>query len=211
MLDVRDYDELNNIVGMNRSEDFSDYFEVMNLADQDKEKRIVLAEKLEDNFLFVLAYLFAIQQYGSVDWEAIRIRFESAYRDALEDTIIIDEYLDLYIRQFAYDMVDSTQSHIDDPYYYSHDRARFAAENESNSSWNYADYQVAIQSGKTKKKWVDVRDKRERETHRQVGGTVKPIDEPFVVGGSLMYFPKDTSLGAASSEVINCRCKTIYY
>ena len=172
MLDIRDYDELNEIVGMNRSEDFSDYFDVMDLSDQDKEKRIALAEKLEDNFLFVLAYLFAIQQYANVDWEEIRIRFESAYRNALENTIIIDEYLDLYIRQFAYDMVDSTQSHIDDPYYYSHDRARFAAENESNSSWNYSDYQEAIQSGKTKKRWVDVRDKRERESHRQVGGTV---------------------------------------
>lgn len=211
MLDIRDYDELNEIVGMNRSEDFSDYFDVMDLSDQDKEKRITLAEKLEDNFLFVLAYLFAIQQYANVDWEEIRIRFESAYRNALENTIIIDEYLDLYIRQFAYDMVDSTQSHIDDPYYYSHDRARFAAENESNSSWNYADYQEAIQNGKTKKRWVDVRDKRERESHRQVGGTVKPIDEPFAVGGSLMQFAKDISLGAASSEIINCRCKTIYY
>ena len=211
MLDIRDYDELNEIVGMNRSEDFSDYFDVMDLSDQDKEKRITLAEKLEDNFLFVLAYLFAIQQYANVDWEEIRIRFESAYRNALENTIIIDEYLDLYIRQFAYDMVDSTQSHIDNPYYYSHDRARFAAENESNSSWNYADYQEAIQNGKTKKRWVDVRDKRERESHRQVGGTVKPIDEPFAVGGSLMQFAKDISLGAASSEIINCRCKTIYY
>lgn len=211
MLDIRDYDELNEIVGMNRSEDFSDYFDVMDLSHQDKEKRIALAEKLEDNFLFVLAYLFAIQQYANVDWEEIRIRFESAYRNALENTIIIDEHLDLYIRQFAYDMVDSTQSHIDDPYYYSHDRARFAAENESNSSWNYSDYQEAIQNGKTKKRWVDVGDKRERESHRQVGGTVKPIDEPFAVGRSLMQFAKDTSLGAASSEIINCRCKTIYY
>ena len=211
MLDIRDYDELNEIVGMDRSEDFPDYFDVMDLSDQDKEKRITLAEKLEDNFLFVLAYLFAIQQYANVDWEEIRIRFESAYRNALENTIIIDEYLDLYIRQFAYDMVDSTQSHIDDPYYYSHDRARFAAENESNSSWNYADYQEAIQNGKTKKRWVDVGDKRERDSHRQVGGTIKPIDEPFAVGGSLMQFAKDISLGAASSEIINCRCKTIYY
>lgn len=211
MLGVRDYDELNNIVGMNRSEDFSDYFDVMDLPEEDMEKRISLAETLEENFLFVLAYLFAIQQYGSIDWESIRIRFETAYRGALENTIIIDEYLDLYIRQFAYDMVDSTQAHIDDLYYYSHDRARFAAENESNSSWNYADYQAAIQSGKTLKRWVDVRDKKEREAHRKVGGTVKLIDEPFVVGGSLMYFPKDTSLGASSSEIINCRCKTIYY
>ena len=211
MLGVRNFDELNVMVGMKRSEEFSDYFGAMDLDENDEKKRITLAERLEDNFLLVLALLFTMQQYESIEWEEIRVKFEMAYRNGLNGFIEIDEYLDLYIQKFSYDMVESTQSHIDEPYYYSHDRARFSAENESNSSWNYADYQAAIQSGKTKKKWVDVRDKRERETHRKVGGTVKPIGEPFIVGNSLMQFAKDTSLGASSSEIINCRCKTIYY
>lgn len=211
MLGVRNFDELNVMVGMKRSEEFSDYFGAMDLDENDEKKRITLAERLEDNFLLVLALLFTMQQYESIEWEEIRVKFEMAYRNGLNGFIEIDEYLDLYIQKFSYDMVESTQNHIDEPYYYSHDRARFSAENESNSSWNYADYQAAIQSGKTKKKWVDVRDKRERETHRKVGGTVKPIGEPFIVGNSLMQFAKDTSLGASSSEIINCRCKTIYY
>lgn len=211
MLGVRNFDELNMMVGMKRSEEFSDYFGAMDLDENDEKKRITLAERLEDNFLLVLALLFTMQQYESIEWEEIRVKFEMAYRNGLNGFIEIDEYLDLYIQNFSYDMVESTQNHIDEPYYYSHDRARFSAENESNSSWNYADYQAAIQSGKTKKKWVDVRDKRERETHRKVGGTVKPIGEPFIVGSSLMQFAKDTSLGASSSEIINCRCKTIYY
>lgn len=211
MLGVRNFDELNVMVGMKRSEEFSDYFGAMDLGENDEKKRITLAERLEDNFLLVLALLFTMQQYESIEWEEIRVKFEMAYRNGLNGFIEIDEYLDLYIQKFSYDMVESTQIHIDEPYYYSHDRARFSAENESNSSWNYADYQAAIQSGKTKKKWVDVRDKRERETHRKVGGTVKPIGEPFIVGNSLMQFAKDTSLGASSSEIINCRCKTIYY
>lgn len=211
MLGVRNFDELNVMVGMKRSEEFSDYFGAMDLDENDEKKRITLAERLEDNFLLVLALLFTMQQYEPIEWEEIRVKFEMAYRNGLNGFIEIDEYLDLYIQKFSYDMVESTQNHIDEPYYYSHDRARFSAENESNSSWNYADYQAAIQSGKTKKKWVDVRDKRERETHRKVGGTVKPIGEPFIVGSSLMQFAKDTSLGASSSEIINCRCKTIYY
>lgn len=211
MLGVRNFDELNVMVGMKRSEEFSDYFGAMDLDENDEKKRITLAERLEDNFLLVLALLFTMQQYESIEWEEIRVKFEMAYRNGLNGFIEIDEYLDLYIQKFSYDMVESTQNHIDEPYYYSHDRARFSAENESNSSWNYADYQAAIQSGKTKKKWVDVRDKRERETHRKVGGTDKPIGEPFIVGSSLMQFAKDTSLGASSSEIINCRCKTIYY
>lgn len=211
MLDVRDYDELNEIVGMNRSEDYEDYFGVMELSDSDKENRIELAEKLGDNFLLILAFLFTIQQYQEINWQTIQSRFESAYRDALENKIIIDDYLDIYIRQFSYDITESTKNHVDDPYYYSLDRSRVIAENESNTSWNYSDFQSAIQNGYTRKRWVDVRDRKERETHRAVGGTVKPINEPFMVGSSFLQFAKDTSLGASSSEIVNCRCSTIYY
>ena len=210
MLDIRDYDELNDMVGFNRSEDFKSYFDVMEISDEDKESRISLADKLEDNFLFVLAFLFTMQRYNNVDWENIQYRFESAYREALKSSIAIDESLDTYIRQFSYDVTDSTQSHIDDPYYYSADRARMMAENESNTSWNYADFSDALKQGKTKKKWVDVRDKRERETHRQVGGTVIPIYEPFMVGSSFMLYPKDSSFGASLSEIANCRCSIRY-
>lgn len=212
MLDVRDYDELNELVGLNRSEEYSDYFGVMDLPDADKENRIELAEKLGDNFLLVLAFLFTMQQYQTINWETIRTRFENAYRDALEEAIILDEYLDSYIRQFSYDVTESTQNHVNDPYYYSMDRSRLMAENEANTAWNYSDFQSAIQSGYTRKQWIDIRDRRERETHRAVGGTVKPINEPFMVGNSFMMFPKDkATFGADSSEIINCRCSAVYY
>lgn len=58
---------------------------------------------------------------------------------------------------------------------------------------------------------MDIRDKKERETHLRVGRTIKPIEEPFVVGESLMQYPKDTSLGADSSEIVNCRCTIRYF
>ena len=211
MLDVRDYDELNGLVGMSRSEDYEDYFGVMDLPDAGKAKRIELAERLGDNFLLVLAFLFTMQQYQSINWQTIRTRFEGAYRDALTNIITIDEYLDSYIRQFSYDVAESTQNHVDEPYYYSLDRSIVMAENESNTVWNYSDFQSAIQSGYTRKQWIDIRDRRERESHRRVGGTVKPINEPFVVGSSFMNYPKDTSYGASSSEIVNCRCSIRYF
>ena len=212
MLEVRDYDELNTLVGTNRSEDYKDYFEIMELSEPDKENRIELAEKLGDNFLLVLAFLFTMQQYQSINWETIRTRFESAYREALAGTIVIDEYLDSYIEQFSYDVTESTQNHVNDLYYYSFDRSRLMAENESNTVWNYSDFQTAIQNGYTRKQWIDVRDRRERETHRAVGRTIKPIDEPFMVGDSLMMFPKDSAtFGANSSEIANCRCSIRYF
>ena len=212
MLDVRGYDELNELVGMNRSEDYEDYFGVMDLPDADKENRIELAERLGDNFLLVLAFLFTMQRYQSINWQTIRTRFEGAYRDALTNIITIDEYLDSYIRQFSYDVAESTQNHVDEPYYYSLDRSIVMAENESNTVWNYSDFQSAIQSGYTRKQWIDIRDRRERESHRRVGGIVKPINEPFVVGNSFMMFPKDNStFGADSSEIVNCRCSIRYF
>ena len=206
MLDVRDYDELNGLVGMSRSEDYEDYFEIMELSEPDKEKRIELAERLGDSFLLVLAFLVTMQQYQSMNWQTIRTSVEGAYRDALTNIITIDEYLDSYIRQFSYDVTESTQNHVDEPYYYSLDRSMVMAENESNTVWNYSDFQSAIQSGYTRKQWIDIRDRRERESHRRVGGTVKPINKPFVVGNSFMMFLKDNStFGADSSEILNCR------
>ena len=85
MLDIRSFDELNNIVGLNRSEDFDTYFDVMDIPEEDKKNRISLAEDLMDDFLVVLALLFSMQQYEQpIDWAVIQVRFESAYRKALD-------------------------------------------------------------------------------------------------------------------------------
>lgn len=97
-------------------------------------------------------------------------------------------------------------------YYYSSDRAIFMAENESLTCWNHQDFSDAVKTGKTRKQWMDVRDKKERETHLQVGRTVKPIKEPFLVGNSLMMYPRDSdTFGAESKEIISCRCTIKYF
>jgi hypothetical protein len=75
---------------------------------------------------------------------------------------------------------------------------------------NHQDFMDAIAAGFTLKKWVDIRDKRERKDHREVGGTIKPITEPFLVGDSVMDYPKDTSYGASASQIVNCRCSIKY-
>jgi hypothetical protein len=211
MFEHMTFDELNRIVGKNRSEPYQTYFGEMDLTEEEIEERIVLAEKLEENFLFVLALLFTMVQYNSVNYEQIRNRFEKSYLKAICGTIVADDYINQYIRNFSYDITDSTKAHADDMYYYSSDRAIFMAENESLTCWNHQDFSDAIKSGKRRKQWMDVRDKKERETHLQVGRTIKPIDQPFVVGGFLMQHPKDTSLGANSSQIVNCRCTIKYF
>ena len=183
----------------------------MDLTESEINERITLAEKLEENFLFVMALLFTMAKYNSVNYEQIRNKFEKSYFKAIDGIIIADDYMNQYIRNFSYDITDSTKAHADDMYYYSSDRAIFMAENESLTCWNHQDFSDAIKSGKRRKQWMDVRDKKERETHLQVGRTVKPIEEPFLVGNSLMQYPKDTSLGASSSEIVNCRCVIKYF
>lgn len=211
MFDGMTYEELNQMIENPRSEPFEDYFGDMELSESEKKKRISLAEKLEDNFLPILIFLFTLKQYGRIiDWEEIRIRFEIGYRNAAQEVMNIDSQLDTYIKTFSYDVVDSTQRHEDDFYYYSIDRVTLISENESNTSLSYEEFLNAIDSGKTMKKWIDIRDKKERETHRKVGGTIKPITEPFLVGDSIMNFPRDFSFSPSARETVNCRC-TIKY
>ena len=113
-----------------------------------------------------------------------------------------------HCEQFA--IVDAEDKSITDDYYLSNDRAMFISECEANSILNYRQYPKALKSGKTKKTWIDVGDKRERKTHLEVGGTTIPINEPFSVGDSLLMFPTGHSLGASADEIVNCSCSIQY-
>lgn len=211
MIDAETFDELNSLVTNERAEPFETYFGGMELSEEQKEKRISLAEKMESEFIFVMAFLFTRYRYSSIDWENIRDKFEQGYLNAVRDEIDVDDYIKSYIKSLSYDFIDSTKRNIDDPYFMSSDRARVYSEEESNSSWNHQEFKNAIKEGKTKKKWIDIRDKRERKTHREVGGSVKRITDPFLVGDSLMMYPKDRSLNPSLEQIANCRCTIEYY
>lgn len=207
---IRSFDELNALVAP-RSESYDEFFGDMELTDEQKRKRKALALSFEEEFLPVIILMFTMRQYDSMNWKAIQDRMDKAYRNAIIDEIPIDEYIEEYIPQFAYDMVESTMNHPDEPYYYSMDRVQFMAENESNTVWNHDEYSQAKRMGKTKKQWIDVGDRRERESHREVGGTMLLIDEPFLVGDSWMMFPRDFTYNPQPEQVINCRCSIRYY
>jgi hypothetical protein len=63
--------------------------------------------------------------------------------------------------------------------------------------------------GTQEKRWVAIF-RNTRPSHAAAHGQVKPIDEPFEVGGSLMQAPMDGSLGAPTGEIVNCQCMTEY-
>ena len=54
------------------------------------------------------------------------------------------------------------------------------------------------------KRWVATADERTRPDHAAADGQEVPNDEPFEVGGELMMYPGDISLGASAGNVVNC-------
>lgn len=211
MFEELSFDKLNSLIDNKRSMSFEQYFGEMELSDEEIQNRIELAEKLEDGFLFVLALLFTMQQQNAVNWERARQEYENRYLSALSGHVTITPYIRNYVRSMSYDVMDSTRNHQSDIYYYSPDRSRFMAENESNFVRSYQVNEDAVESGATRKRWITMRDKKVRETHREVDGQVKAIDDLFYVGGSLMSYPRDGSLGANSEEIIGCRCSIEYF
>lgn len=207
---AREFDELNAPEKYSRSVPFDIYFGEMDITEEQKEKRIAVAEELDELMLFLFALIAAMLETDSLDRDYILIQVNQRYLQIAGKYVDVDKYVEDYIKRFSDTFIQTTFDRIDDLWYLSADRASFIAENESETTWNYEEYKKAIKSGKTKKKWDDVRDSKERKTHREVGGTIIPIEDTFVVGNSLMRYPKDDSLGADAKEIINCRC-TIKY
>ena len=219
-------DELNVIKEKKRAVPYKEYFDTMDLTAEQKKKREELSEELEGVMLFMFTLLSLYRDYSiEINYMNVTATVAKRYMDSIKSMVEdltnnrvmtdayvqeINSYLEEYSKEFADDVVRSTMDNIDDDYYMSNDRAMFAAENEANTVLNYLEFKEAMANGKTRKRWVDIRDSRERKTHRQVGGTVIGINEAFMVGNSLMMFPKDTSMGADAKEIVNCRC-TIKY
>jgi uncharacterized protein with gpF-like domain len=216
-MSVSSYDELNIRPDNRRSEPYKEYFSKMSISDKEKQERIAFSEQMEEVVLYILALIETTIESGETKREYIQTQFYDKYLDVIASYMIIDTYIKQYAVDITKQIIDATferfsakDKSITDDYYLSNDRAMFISECEANSILNYRQYLKAVKAGKTKKKWIDVGDKRERKTHLEVGGTILPIDEPFSVGDSLLQFPKDTSLGASADEIVNCRCSIQY-
>lgn len=216
-MSVSSYDELNIRPDNRRSEPYKEYFSKMLISDKEKQERIAFSEQMEEVILYILALIETTIESGETKREYIKTQFYDKYLDVIASYMLIDTYIKQYANDITKQIIDTTferlsseDKSITDDYYLSNDRAMFISECEANSILNYRQYSNAVKAGKTKKKWVDVGDKRERKTHLEVGGTTLPIDEPFSVGDSLLQFPKDTSLGASADEIVNCRYSIQY-
>lgn len=216
-MSVSSYDELNIRPDNRRSEPYKEYFSKMLISDKEKQERIAFSEQMEEVILYILALIETTIESGETNREYIQTQFYDKYLDVIASYMLIDTYIKRYALGVTKQIIDTTferlsseDKSITDDYYLSNDRAMFISECEANSILNYRQYSKAVKSGKTKKTWIDVGDKRERKTHLEVGGTTIPINEPFSVGDSLLMFPTDHSLGASADEIVNCRCSIQY-
>lgn len=219
-MSISSYDELNTRPNNRRSEPYKEYFSKMSISDKEKQERIAFSEQMEEVVLYILALIETTIESGESDQKYIQTQFYDKYLDVVLGYMLIDSYIKEYVLETSKQIIGTTFSHIvekhpdseqaTDDYYLSNDRVMFISECEANSILNYRQYSKALKSGKTKKTWIDVGDKRERKTHLEVGGTTIPINEPFSVGDSLLMFPTDYSLGASADEIVNCLCSIQY-
>lgn len=203
---TRKFDKLNNL----RSMPYADYFGEMDITEESKKERIALAESIEDVVLSVFDLIEVQKDIEYTNEQYIKSEFVKKMLIAITGLIVVDKYVNDYLAKIADLIVDATIKHIDDEYYLSKDRAVYIAENESNSLMNYEELQEAILLGFKEKKWVTMKDRWVRHSHIMVDDVQIPISKPFELSGGRMMFPKDYSLGASDSEIVNCRCSIKY-
>lgn len=207
------FDELNALYGDENdpmSTDYDEYFDDMDLTEPQKWARRDSAEEMEDVFRDLLALVFYLYVEGAYDYTAAIAEAQKAYEDALYGIEVSDYFKAAHIPNAVNSVVNTMLQNPDNPFNFSLDRARLIAENEANSIWNDSEYEEALRSGKKRKTWHTIMDKRTRDWHAEVNGQTKPITEPFEVSGELMQYPRDESLGASGGNIVNCRCSVSY-
>lgn len=223
---LTNFDELNTLSTTETTKDdrhkatwkkipIHDYFENMQISEEEKEKRVRLANLLLADVLF----LFALSKRNQ-DKQYLSEAFQKRYLSSVQKVAEPDQKMQRYIRKVCDSIVDTTlkggslttskANKPQDPYAVSVDRATNVAENEANAILNGDEYITAVKNGCTKKRWKSYRDERVRADHADVDGQVVDISRPFRVGKYVMMYPKDDSLGAGLEEIVNCRCSVEY-
>lgn len=184
------------------------YFDPMQISEKQRENRIEAANDIFDAILLFLMWCENVPE--RVQEEDTQRSFENMYKEVLFQFAEPDDYLDEYVALFIPQLIQVTLDHQGEEYFTSVERAANVACNESNVVIGYNEYSNAILLGYTKKTWHTELDERVRPTHQEMEGVTIPIEDLFLVGDSLMEFPKDQSHGASPQEIINCRCVCSY-
>lgn len=207
----RELDELNQL---NQDElmvesgiSYEEYFGGMELSDEEKKKRIELAEQFEELFLY---FLVAYAKNREFNYEELMREKYTGIAIAFLHQKSTPAYIGDHAKQLAKEVVQVTTEHEGEEFYTSKERGMLISANEANVVGNYGQQVQAIKEGKKYKTWITESDEKVRHTHREVDRKKIGIFEPFEVGGSLMLYPKDQTYSPSASETANCRCIVKY-
>ena len=226
-----EFDELN---------EFQRYFLPMRISDEQKKRREQLANAIYDAMLFFFSAIRVYLKNGEYTREYFKKMLYNKLIDAVVEHTGTDDVLQTYLSEIANDVADvtlgkfffhfinppvtggiATQTEEDDEdteddmlkdnYWLSESRAFNIAVNETNTILNYSEYLEAIENGKTRKRWLTMKDERVRFTHFELDGAEIDIEDVFYVGESIMRYPRDFEYGASLNEILGCRCSVEYF
>lgn len=213
---IQKFDESNNLTSS-----IERYFNTMGISEEQKRKRIQLAEDIE---LIMILFLMAMEE-GNKPVETIEMELTDEYVEILrENNVPIDDYLVKRSVTTVQQIVSTTVAHMDysseeesvissteEPNYYTSDlRAKKIAINESSVVWNHTEYEQNVDKY-AYKMWRTMEDEQVRASHEPMDGMIIESDGVFNVNGSLMRYPQDDELGADANEIIGCRCWLEWY
>ena len=190
----------------------TEYFEIMDIDEEQKEKRKSLAKDFRNAmlFLFALAYIAYENDYFSYDYLLAQFRLQFA--DVLVTYGRMDSYTENYFQKVTEELVFVTVEHFnpeEKDYWTSDERAIIIGENEANSVLNYSELQDAIDAGYEYKTWRTELDNKVRKSHREKEGKTIPINEYFQFNDCEMLMPHDEENGTPE-QLVNCRCSCKY-
>lgn len=93
-------------------------------------------------------------------------------------------------------------------------RARTVAVTEVHRAWNFGALAAGLRvqqredGARLQKRWDSKEDSAVRPAHRRADGQIRPMSQPFIVGGEALMAPGDPS--GSPWNVINCRCKPLF-
>ena len=211
-----------------QSFNFEKYFEVMDVTEDERAKRVELARDFSRVMLFFFANLAIEDAAREYYYEILEERCKAIAEGYVGQSDLA--YLNDWSRRIAVKTTDTTYDHLENPvaddkmfhfeewetdipqneYWTSPLRAFLIACGLAVAIGEYDDLVTALADGKTVKTWRTEKDNRVRETHKAAEGQTVSILEPFNVGGFDLMFPRDDSLGAPDEELSNCRCHATY-
>jgi uncharacterized protein with gpF-like domain len=211
---MREFDELNYLSEFDFEDYMDEFFELMDIQDEQKEKRKTVAREMRSTLLLLFALCLVTLKNGYTDYAFILTMFYDNIHDLAVRYSRDDEYIREYADKVANDIFSITMLHNDpateENYYFSDKRASMIAVNEANSIVNYEELAEAYDSGATHKTWHTMKDRKVRKEHSSLEGKTIPLEEKFHVGNSNLMFPRDEVNCDDLADISNCRCSLTF-